>query len=63
MRKGGLVLLHQQLTKTLDDLSRVLKGEGDRIRDIPMPKRIALAQSYLDVLGINVDDLRDGGAS
>jgi hypothetical protein len=58
---GFSVLLHQQLPKTLDDLAKLLNGEGDRIREIPKQKRIVLARAYLDALGVVPDDLGDGG--
>jgi hypothetical protein len=49
--------LHQQLANTLDDLTRILKGEGARIREISLPKRIVIARAYLDALGVSLDDL------
>ena len=57
---GFSQLLHQQLATTLDDLTRLPKGEGERIREMPRDKRISLAHAYLDALGIGLDDLGGG---
>jgi hypothetical protein len=53
------VTLHQQLAKTPDDLTRMLRDERARIAEtIPLPKRVALARAYLDALGIELVELR-----
>jgi hypothetical protein len=59
---GFSALLHQQLEKTLEDLAKLLGGQGERIREIPKQKRIVLARAYLDALGVAPDDLGDEGA-
>ena len=37
-------LLHKRLPDTLDDLTRILRDEQRRIRDIPLHKRVVLAR-------------------
>ena len=50
-------LLHRDAASTLDDLSRLLRGERGRIAAIPLQKRVALARCYLEALGLSRDDL------
>jgi hypothetical protein len=50
-------VLHRKLADTLDDLTYLLRDEASRIAQIPHQKRVALARSYLQALGVSPDDL------
>jgi hypothetical protein len=54
---GFSTLLRAKLPDTLDDLTRLLRDERGRIIALPHEKRVRLAQAYLDVLGLGVNDL------
>jgi hypothetical protein len=50
-------ILHQCPADTLNDLTRLLRGEQARIAEIPLEKRIVFASAYVQVLSVNLDDL------
>lgn len=54
---GFSMVLHKHLAKTLNDLTRILASERDRVAEIPLAKRVAFARGYLNALGVSVDDL------
>ena len=54
---GFCKLLEGQLQQTLDDLTRMLRDQRQRIAEIPQRKRINFAREYLRALSVSLEDL------